>query len=350
MHKLRKALAEGKVPKFDSPLAERGEHANNSDGKLNGVIIQRETARQTDQRNEDRFPASYEKAQVVWKDKETPVNVINFSSNGVQIETELKASIADSLLVSFEGCEAIECSVRWVREDRIGLEFAAETQILADAGVVQYVVEGIKGVLTAAGAQSDNIVGIENRSQHQRHGLIWIGTLSLDENSFMARVRNISQGGAMLHVESTQHLKKGRAVTLNLGEAGEIDGTIVWSTGLEVGVDFVEEFDLAGLALQTAVETEAVELGDPPPEPVDDGPWFGYSTGHYESPYEGIEESGRLTLEEVYATLYPNGRPDDAGERVDELDSKAAPDSSGKLYLDQPSGAIRKKKPVLLRD
>ena len=117
-----------------------------------------------------------------------------------------------------------------------------------------------------------------------------------------------------------------------------------------MGVVFDEEFDLAGLALQTAVETEAVELGDPPPEPVDDGPGISYGTGQYESPYEGIEESGRLTLEEVYATLYPNGRPDDAGERVDELDSKAAPDSSGKVDLDQPSGAIRKKKPVLLRD
>src|SRR3546814_18678690 len=84
-HKLRKALKDGSVPQVDSPLAEKGERGARQ-GKRGGLVIPRETKRQTNHRNEDRYPVVDEFANATWRDATSRVRVVNFSSTGLQIE------------------------------------------------------------------------------------------------------------------------------------------------------------------------------------------------------------------------------------------------------------------------
>ena len=320
MHRLRKALAKGSVPVFGSPLAEKNGSAEKPKPGLSDVKVARETSRQTDHRNEDRYPAVNEAARASWRDKCVDIRVTNFSSNGLQIETDQPVEIAEVLSVQLGDCESVECVVRWVRENRVGLEFEAETHILADAGVVGYVIENIESVLTASGERIDGRVGEERRGQAKRHGLVWLGSISVDEESFPARLRNISQGGAMIHVESMMRLKKGKTALLDLGQAGSVSGFVTWSAGFEVGFRFAEPFDVSSLANQSAAQAEILESGGAPQdEQADESqrPDRNYSNlsaldGKWQvsDHYAPCEESGRLTLEEVYATLYPNGRPE----------------------------------------
>jgi hypothetical protein len=54
------------------------------------------------------------------------VRVINISSRGLQIESDLKAHIAEELAISLDGADPTPCFVRWVRSGRIGLGFREE--------------------------------------------------------------------------------------------------------------------------------------------------------------------------------------------------------------------------------
>ena len=321
MHKFRRALAEGSVHVPDSPILDSYEKKPASNGKLAQMQIPRQTARQNDHRNEERYPAIGETARLGLHGETHAVELVNFSSNGVQILTQLSLPIGATISLAFENCEEVECAVRWVRGDRVGLEFIAETQILAAAGVVEMIVKKIRGVLRACGDDSSTVVGSESRSNDKRHGLIWFGFITLDNQSCDVRLRNISRGGAMLHIESTLFVKKGKSALLNLGEAGEVQGTVVWSAGPEIGMKFDRPFEVGALASQFAVAASDFETGDVPAEPepeeqtnFDDHDDLSPPRRNYspKSVYEDVpEETGRLTLEEIYATLYPNGRPEE---------------------------------------
>lgn len=148
----------------------------------------------------------------------------------------------------------------------------------------------------------------------------------------------------MLHVESTLFVKKGKSAVLNLGEAGEVEGTVVWSAGPEIGMRFDRPFDVGALASQYAVAASDFEHGEAPdePEPVEQTnsddlenlrrPRRNYSP---KSVYEDVpEENGRLTLEEIYATLYPNGRPEEQAEVQDP--SCSVPDENDDRSVENP--------------
>lgn len=301
MHKLRKALKDGSVPPVDSPLAKKGERS--------GLVIPRETTRNTDHRNEDRYPVVDEYANAVWRDETSKIKLVNFSSNGIQIECARAASIGEILVVTLGECEPVCCAVRWVRGHRIGLEFVDETQILSDTGVVGYIVESIKTVLTASGERTDRRVGVERRGQAMRHGMIWFGCLQIDGHTCPVRLRNISRTGALVHMDGVIRVKRGKSLTLDLGSAGDVTAEVIWAEGNELGLRFAQDFDVSLLSEIPAADVELLETGTvPPPDrlgayPVTIGDWE--VPAHYAPP----PESGRLTLEEIYSTLYPNGRP-----------------------------------------
>ena len=312
-HKLRKALKEGSVPILESPLADKGErHASRA--KLAGLVIARKAKRQTNHRNEDRYPVIDEYAEAAWRDEAGKVRVINFSSNGIQIESARPAGIGEVLAVSLGDCEPIGCAVRWIRGHRMGLEFADETQILSDAGVVGYVVESIKTVLTASGERVDRRVGVERRGRAMRHGMIWFGCLQFDGQTCPVRLRNISRTGALVHMDRMLRVKCGKSLVLDLGSAGSIEAKVSWAAGDELGLKFARPFDVSLLVELPAADVEMLETGTvPQPEtsesyPVTIGDW------KVPSHYAPAPESGRLTLEEIYATLYPKGRPDAQAE------------------------------------
>ena len=59
-------------------------------------------------------------------------DLINLSGGGAMIEADLKPRLWDRIDLYLGAGSPIECAVRWLRNGRIGLEFAHETQIECD--------------------------------------------------------------------------------------------------------------------------------------------------------------------------------------------------------------------------
>ena len=63
------------------------------------------------------------------------VELINLSGGGAMISGELNLMLWDHVeLRARRAMDEIECAVRWIKDDRIGLEFAHETRLDCDAG------------------------------------------------------------------------------------------------------------------------------------------------------------------------------------------------------------------------
>jgi diguanylate cyclase (GGDEF)-like protein len=86
----------------------------------------------------------------------------------------------------------------------------------------------------------------DGRSRAPRHGLIRLATLRWNGKSFPVRLRNISEGGALL--ESERELPKGTEVQLDLPGCGTLSGEVRWSQTGRLGMRFAQPFDLRKLA------------------------------------------------------------------------------------------------------
>ena len=79
-----------------------------------------------EQRSEARFEGLVDRAALTFRAADHIVRVVNISSRGTMIETELEPRLGESVSIRFEGCSPIYAFVRWVREGRIGLNFGCE--------------------------------------------------------------------------------------------------------------------------------------------------------------------------------------------------------------------------------
>ena len=242
MHDLRSSILSGedKSAKLVAPKAKTRKPEANK-GSLTGLAIKREEARLTNHRREDRQRDIVSRAAVFFRRKKHDVRVVNVSSQGAMIKAPLEPRIGETVEIRFADCNRTKCIVRWVREDKIGLEFINETiilgtlkeraHIMGDAAVPELEESSYKPMFARA----------------RRHGLLWTGTLYWSYEAYSVRLRNISADGAML--EGDCNLEHGSKVRLNLAEAGTLEGEIRWSVGGQLGMKFDSKFDVKLLAL-----------------------------------------------------------------------------------------------------
>jgi hypothetical protein len=83
-------------------------------------------ARHVDSRSEPRYQGLVENAVLTFRGAEYPVPVINISSRGTQIESDILPRLGESVLIRFDGCSPIYAFVRWTRDGRLGLNFGCE--------------------------------------------------------------------------------------------------------------------------------------------------------------------------------------------------------------------------------
>jgi hypothetical protein len=83
-------------------------------------------ARHVDPRSEPRFHGLVESAILTFRGGEYSVPVVDISSRGTQIESDILPRLGESVLIRFEGCSPIYAFVRWNREGRLGLNFGCE--------------------------------------------------------------------------------------------------------------------------------------------------------------------------------------------------------------------------------
>lgn len=284
-------LVSEKTPKVDPRAA-----------GLDAVGLPRSETRRGNHRDEDRHRLSGHTAQLRYRGKKHVVELINVSGGGAMIRADFTPRLWDLVELHLGEGAAIECAVRWLREDRVGLEFAHETRIECDpeqrdALLLEIIRRSFPDLAepaakaeapAPAAAQSG---GAEHRDAI-RHPLIWRGVIHSAHDSQPVRLRNISSGGALVHVVSP--CEPGAEVVLDLAGAGRQAASVTWVQGDQVGLRFDQPFDLESL-VETRPEIMAQEWVRPsyldPSSESDsawDPQWSRQSLGEISSMLEGF--------------------------------------------------------------
>jgi hypothetical protein len=122
MHGLRSAILSGE-PASEALISSKERcRRQPSGGSLTELRIPREERRVTNQRREDRHWGVVDRAMIVFRRKKLLVKVINISSGGIMIESEIVPRIGEAVAVEFEGFDRLQGIVRWVKQGRIGLD------------------------------------------------------------------------------------------------------------------------------------------------------------------------------------------------------------------------------------
>jgi hypothetical protein len=209
---------------------------------LAALAIPRTETRTSNQRAEDRHLNLADRAEVRFRKRSYDVSVVNVSRHGAMIAAPIEPRIGEKMQIRFEGLNRTDCTVRWIRGGRMGLEFAQETVVIAPQAVKELIVAGRREGERPALPEDKN-----NRAP--RHSLLWKAVLHWDHGTFKVRIRNISAEGAML--EGAGELPPESGIELDLGEGGTVSGHVRWARSGQFGVRFDTRFDMRRLVRQT---------------------------------------------------------------------------------------------------
>jgi hypothetical protein len=79
-----------------------------------------------ERRSEVRYEGLADCATLFFRGAVYVVPVVNISSRGAQVESEIEPRLGESVLVRFAGCSPIYAFVRWARDGKLGLNFGCE--------------------------------------------------------------------------------------------------------------------------------------------------------------------------------------------------------------------------------
>lgn len=221
---------------------------------LHSVKVSREARRASNGRGEDRHRLTDEHAKLTHNGNDIEVELINLSGGGAMVKGAFEPLIWDRVELHLGNHGTIECAVRWIRDDCVGLEFAHETRLdwPSDqvAIVLRHVIERtFPHIEFPESAEKPPEPGVEVDDDHRaapRHPLVWNGTLHHDYQSSPVRVRNISRTGAMIETSAT--VRVGTEPLLELTEAASLSATVEWAVGDQVGLRFHTPFEMEMLS------------------------------------------------------------------------------------------------------
>jgi hypothetical protein len=180
--------------------------------------------------------------------------------------------------------------VRWLRDDRVGLEFAHETRIdcepdLRDKLLLDVIRRSFDGDVSistvrpepaaarrpAANADEDEVAN--TRRTERRHPLVWMGQVFYNHGSERVRLRNISENGALIEAPISYPL--GAEIYLDLDDAGQHFATVNWTFGDKIGLKFKDPFDLGVLGKSKPQLTQSMLIRPGPASATadQDNPW-----------------------------------------------------------------------------
>jgi hypothetical protein len=231
----------------------------NAERGLKSVPVARTAARTSDTREADRHRLPDGMVTASFDGADHQVQLVNLSGGGAMISGPFEPNLWDRVDLHLGDEGTVECAVRWLKSDRIGLEFAHETRLDCspqerDALLRQVIVENFPEVALPerpvdrkeAPADAATAPEAELRRGDARHPLIWSGIVHYDHDSTPVRLRNISSSGAMIECSAT--FPEGAEPLLDLGDAGNLFATVMWVHGDQAGLSFAQPFDLALLA------------------------------------------------------------------------------------------------------
>lgn len=259
MNSFRSAIMSGNGLHPKDPLVRQKKKKGATEDSLSSVEVPRSEKRSTNQRDDDRHRLDQETARARHGRKEYEVDLINLSGGGAMIRCDFKPRLWERVdLILAEGGE-IECAVRWIRDDRVGLEFAHETRIdcdpeARDALLLDVIHRSFPDValpprqeptdeeVEPESEPDDDDAVANTRRTERRHPLVWTGEIYFSHSNDKVRLRNISENGALIECPVPYPL--GAEVLLDLGDAGQHFATVSWTRGDKTGLKFNNPFDL----------------------------------------------------------------------------------------------------------
>lgn len=307
MNDFRSRILSGEADGKSGLLSRKAPRNRSAGDNLENVPVPRSESRTANHRDADRHRLPGEAIVAKHGRKRHEVRLINLSGGGAMIEGPFRPEMWDRVDLELGKGGTVECAVRWLRGERIGLEFAHETKIDAraetrNALLREVLDQSFPEVLpetapapppeTAAAPNEpapEPELKDHSRRSEPRHPLIWNGDVHFDHDTRPVRLRNISASGAM--IETADTLPVSAELHLDLGKAGALFATVSWARGDQVGLTFKSRFDLMLLAkarpqLAPGRWTKPEYLRD---ENTETSPW--------------ASEWGRLTLPELRNTL-----------------------------------------------
>ena len=218
---------------------------------LHSIPVSRHEHRRGNTRGGDRHRLAEGQVRVVHRGAVHDVELINLSGGGAMVAGSFEPMLWDRVELHLVDDGVIECAVRWLKGNRIGLEFAHETQLDCSpdeqAKLLRTVIhESFRDVeLEAPAPASKSEAPADDKRVASRHPLIWSGTLHYDFHSAPVRLRNISSSGALVEFEVP--LPVGAEPLLDLGAAGTVFATVTWVVGDQAGLKFHTPFDVTSL-------------------------------------------------------------------------------------------------------
>lgn len=247
----------------DEPLLQPKKPKGPKSETLQSVLVSRTESRSSNNRIETRHRLTDEQARVTYKAEDHVVRLINISGGGAMIGVDFEAALWDRIDLHLGEHGSIECAVRWIRDDRLGLEFAHETRLDCSASeqarlLRDVVTRNFPEIEFGVAEESSEHDGPENRVA-RRHPLIWSAQLHHDYQTSTVRLRNISETGAMIQCDAL--LRSGSEPLLDFGDAGSLFATVMWTVGDQAGLRFNTPFDLSQLARSRPEVTPAEWTG-----------------------------------------------------------------------------------------
>lgn len=93
---------------------------------MTAVQVSGDAVNWAERRCEPRREGLVDSAIIYFRGVPKLVSVLNISSRGTMIESDITARLGETILVEFPECSRIHAFVRWQREGRIGLNFGHE--------------------------------------------------------------------------------------------------------------------------------------------------------------------------------------------------------------------------------
>ena len=90
------------------------------------ALVTRTAPRGIDQRCEERHEGLVTAGILYFRGEEHQVPVVNLSSRGTMIESDIAPRLGESLIIRFENCSRIHGFVRWMRDGQVGIRFGHE--------------------------------------------------------------------------------------------------------------------------------------------------------------------------------------------------------------------------------
>ena len=289
MNSFRKAILTGKGLKGD-PVVQQKHKRGAAEDDLSSVDVPRGEERSQNHREDDRHRLNREVVTVRFDREEYQAELVNLSGGGAMIRADFAPRLWQRVDLIFDEGSEIECAVRWLRDDRVGLEFAHETHIdcepelrdkllldvirrsFADDVTIKTAKPDLGPIITTTGSRDDDSVA-NSRRVERRHPLVWMGQIFYNHDSEKVRLRNISARGAL--IESPISYPLGAEIYLDLDDAGQHFATVSWTFGDKIGLKFKHPFDLRilGKSKPQVTPSMLIRPGPAPATHEQDNPW-----------------------------------------------------------------------------